>query len=50
MAPRETSQERTNTPDLVEKGFATINTLRYVSNYLAFLCRIDSKIMISRSE
>ena len=31
MAPRETSQDRTNTPDLVEKGFATINTLRYVS-------------------
>ena len=29
MAPRGESQDRTNTPDPVEKGFATINTLRY---------------------
>lgn len=30
MAPRETSQDRTDTPDTVEKGMATISTLRYV--------------------
>lgn len=30
MAPRDGSQERTGTPDTVEKGLATINTLRYV--------------------
>ena len=29
MAPRDGSQERTGTPDTVEKGLATINTLRY---------------------
>lgn len=29
MAPRDGSQERTSTPDTVEKGMATINTLRY---------------------
>jgi hypothetical protein len=29
MAPRETSHEPTSTPDPVEKGFATLNTLRY---------------------
>lgn len=30
MAPRDGSQERTGTPaDTVEKGMATINTLRY---------------------
>ena len=29
MAPRDGSQERTSTPDTVEKSIATINTLRY---------------------
>ena len=37
MAPREASQERSNTPDTVEKGMATINTLRYTQDlYLVF--------------
>lgn len=29
MAPRDGSQERINTPDAVEKGIATVSTLRY---------------------
>lgn len=29
MAPKDGSQERNSTPDVVEKGMATINTLRY---------------------
>ena len=29
MAPKEGSQEPSSTPDTVEKGMATINTLRY---------------------
>ena len=37
MAPRDASQDRTNTPDPVEKGIATLGTLRYVSNLDSFL-------------
>lgn len=32
MAPRDTSQDRISTPDPVEKGIATLSTLRYVLN------------------
>ena len=34
MAPRDGSQDRISTPDTVEKGMATINTLRYASQTL----------------
>lgn len=30
MAPREPSQDRMGTPDVVQKGFATADTIRYV--------------------
>lgn len=32
MAPREGSQEPSSTPDTLEKGMATINTLRYTKH------------------
>ena len=37
MAPRDASQDRASTPDPVEKGIATIGTLRYVLSLEAVL-------------
>ena len=34
MAPKDISQDRSNTPDPVEKGFATLSTLRSVLDCL----------------
>jgi histone acetyltransferase HTATIP len=37
MAVREPHDEATGTPDPVEKGFATLNTLRYVVKIADFM-------------
>lgn len=55
MAPRESSHEPTSTPDPVEKGFATLATLRYVRMWRAIWgdetdqeCRIGVKAFVEK--
>lgn len=40
MAPRDVSQDRTITPETIERGIATISTLRYGMRKSMEICRI----------
>ena len=45
MAPQEPSQDRTGTPDVVQKGFATADTIRYF-RYITFYQNFHADICV----